>query len=229
MFGDRTEAGKALARELEALIEAAPELSDPVVLALPRGGAPIGLEVARVLGAPLDLLLVRKIGAPLQPEYAVAAVVNGDAPDVVVNEDALRAVRMSDADFEAAKRRALDEIERRRALYLSGRKRAPVEGRTVIVVDDGVATGATARAGLKAVRRRGPKALILAVPVAPLDFAKDVRAEVDRFVCLQMPSPFIAVGAHYARFDQVEDSEVTRLLDMAAAAIGEGAGPSDAE
>jgi putative phosphoribosyl transferase len=207
-FSDRTEAGRELAGELAKL-----DLREPlVVLALPRGGVPVAAEVARQLGAPLDLLLVRKIGAPSQPELAVAAIVDGERPDVVVDSRLLRqlGVDPSYVDREAAKQ--LQEIERRRVLYLGGRPPLAVQGCAAIVVDDGIATGTTMRAALQAVRRRGPAALVLAVPVAPHDTIEALRKEVDRVVCLSEPDPFYAVGAHYQDFEQVSDAEVVSIL-----------------
>ncbi|MCP4382207.1 MAG: phosphoribosyltransferase [Hyphomicrobiales bacterium] len=219
MFHDRSMAGQQLAHELEKLLKETPGLTDPVVLALPRGGLPVGFEVARALHAPLDLLLVRKIGVPFQPELAAGAVVDGDHPELVINREVLVVTGMREADLQTIKARALAEIERRRSLYLKGRKRAPVAGRTAIVVDDGIATGATVRAALKAVRRRNPKALILAVPVAPSDAAGALSNEVDHLVCLAKPEPFYAIGVHYADFRQVEDDEVVRILEEAARLI----------
>jgi putative phosphoribosyl transferase len=215
MFRDRTEAGIALARAVGALIESDPRLRAPVALALPRGGVPVAVEVARALGAPLDLLLVRKIGAPHEPEVAVGAVVEGDPPDLVVNRDVQCATGMSEAALEAAKDRQLAEIARRRTLYLADRAPVAVAGRTVVLVDDGVATGATVRAALKALRRRGPAAVILAIPVGPADVLADLRREADHVVCLETPDPFIAVGAQYADFDQVSDSEVAAVMRAA--------------
>lgn len=220
MFHNRQEAGKALAEELARIVGDDPALTDPVVLALPRGGLPVAAEIARALDAPLDIVLVRKIGVPFQPELAAAAVVDGDDPQLVVNEDVVRQAGMSKADLERAKRQQLAEIERRREQYLKGRERAPVEGRTVIVVDDGIATGATIRAALKGLRRRKPKALILAVPVAPEDTVESLGGEVDRVVCLETPPYFYAIGAHYHDFTQVSDREVVETLDAAAAARG---------
>lgn len=216
MFADRTEAGKKLAAELTRIVAEDPALTDPVVLALPRGGLPVAIEIARALKAPLDLVLVRKIGVPFQPELAAGAVVDGDDPQLVVNTDVVRLAGLSQADLDAGEARELKEIERRRDQYLKGRARAPVENRTVIVVDDGIATGATTRAALKALRRRKPKALILAVPVAPEDTVAAMRGEVDRVVCLEMPAAFYAIGAHYIDFRQVSDQEVVALLDEAA-------------
>lgn len=226
MFKDRIEAGQALATEIEHLISEDPSLATPVVLALPRGGVPVAFEIARRLNAPLDLVLVRKIGVPGQPELAAAAVVDGDEPQFVVNSDVIAQAGISAAEIEFARQRELVEIERRREMYFSGRKRIPIEGRTVIVVDDGIATGATVRAALKALRRQRPAALILAVPVAAGDTLDRLRGDVERIVCLETPRWFQAVGAHYANFGQTPDSEVIRLLD-AAADFGADAVPTD--
>jgi putative phosphoribosyl transferase len=209
-FEDRTAAGRALAHEL-----ARRELDDPVVLALPRGGVPVAVEIARTLRAPVDLLLVRKIGAPYQPELAVAAVVDGGDPDIIVNDAVVNMAEVTPDYIEQQAKRELAEIERRRELYLEGRPRVPLEARTLIVVDDGVATGASVRAALKALRRRHPKKLILAVPVAPADTVEQLQAEVDEVVCLATPEPFYAISLHYSDFHQVPDEEVVRLLDEA--------------
>lgn len=209
-FANRTEAGQALAREIVAR-----GYDDPVVLALPRGGVPVAIEVARALGAPMDLVMVRKIGVPGQPELAAAAVVNGDDPQIVHNEEIMAHVRLSHAEIERLARTQLDEIRRRRQVYLRGRTPVPVEGRTAIVVDDGIATGATMRASLKAVRRRKPANLVLAVPVAAPDTLAQMRHEVDEAICLYQPRVLGGIGAHYADFSQTSDDEVVRLLDEA--------------
>ncbi|MCS6890967.1 MAG: phosphoribosyltransferase family protein [Rhodovarius sp.] len=211
-FADRAAAGRELAAAVAALH---PER--PAVYALPRGGVAVGAEVAAALGAPLDLVLVRKLGAPLQPELAIGAVVDGTAPEMVLNEDILRATGAGPDYVEAARAAALAEIDRRRALYLRGRARIDPAGRSAIVVDDGLATGATARAALHALRRGGPARLILAVPVAPPDTLAALQAEADQVVCLHRPARFPGVGAFYQDFHQLEDAEVIRLLDAAAA------------
>lgn len=215
-YADRTEAGRALAQRLAAL-----QLPGPcVVLALPRGGVPLGLEVARALHAPLDLLLVRKIGAPWQPELAAAAIVDGDPPDLVLDEPVVAGGGITQDYIDAQAQRELQEIARRRRLYLHDRAPLPVAGRTAIVVDDGIATGTTVRAALQALRRRRPARLVLAVPVAPTEALALLRDEVDELVCLQTPAPFYAVGAHYADFHQVDDDEVVAALAAAPAADG---------
>jgi putative phosphoribosyl transferase len=190
--------------------------SDPVVLALPRGGVPVAFEVSQALAAPLDLVLVRKIGAPMQPELAVAAVVDGDRMELVVNEELARELGLTDAWIRGEATRQVEEIERRRRLYLAGRERVAVEGKTAIVIDDGIATGATTRAALRAVRSREPKHLVLAVPVAPAETVEALRGEVDEVVCLATPSPFGAIGFFYDDFRQVGDDEVRDLLARAA-------------
>ena len=207
-FADRREAGRALARRLAEL-----QLPSPrVVLALPRGGVPVAAEVARALHAPLDLLLVRKIGMPWQPELALAAVVEGDPPDLVYDEPLHHQVEVDRGYVEAQLQRQLQEIARQRRVYLSGRSPVAVQGHTVILVDDGIATGTTVRAALKALRRRQPARLVLAVPVAPRDTLQALAPEVDQIVCLASPQPFQAVGAHYLNFDAVEDAEVVDAL-----------------
>jgi len=216
-FTDRAAAGRLLGQRLRSL-----HLRPPlIVLALPRGGVPVGAAVAQALHAPLDLLLVRKIGAPWQPELALAAVVEGDPPDIVIDEDVQRGMGTHSEYIEAQAQVQLREIARQRRAYLSGRPAAPVQGSTVIVVDDGIATGTTVRAALKALRRRHPAALVLAVPVAPRDTLQALRAEVDQLVCLQAPVPFFAVGEHYLRFGQVDDDEVIAALGAAPQAAHE--------
>jgi putative phosphoribosyl transferase len=217
-FADRAAAGRQLGERLRALALKPPLL----VLALPRGGVPVAAAVAQALDAPLDLLLVRKIGAPWQPELALAAVVEGDPPDIVVDEPVRRSLGADSGYIEAQARLQLLEIARQRQAYLSGRAAVPVEGHTVIVVDDGIATGTTVRAALKALRRRHPAALVLAVPVAPRDTLQALRAEVDQLVCLQVPVPFFAVGEHYVRFGQVEDDEVIAAWGAAGPAPQDG-------
>jgi putative phosphoribosyl transferase len=216
-FADRAAAGRQLAERLRALALPPPLL----VLALPRGGVPVAAAVAQALQAPLDLLLVRKIGAPWQPELALAAVVEGDPPDIVIDEPVRRSLGADSGYIEAQARLQLREIARQRRVYLSGRAAVPVEGHTVIVVDDGVATGTTVRAALQALRRRHPAALVLAVPVAPRDTLQALSAQVDQLVCLQVPEPFFAVGEHYVHFGQVEDDEVVAALGVAGQAARE--------
>jgi putative phosphoribosyl transferase len=209
-FLDREEAGRRLAEEL------APRLSgaEVVVFALPRGGAPVAAPIARALKAPLDLALVRKIGSPYQPELAMGAVADSGTPVVVRNEDVIELIGVSDARFNEACAHECAEIERRRKLYFGARRRADARGRVAVVVDDGVATGATTRAALRAVRAQAPKRLILAVPVASTEALDALRAEADEIVCLEAHEYFYGVGGYYADFRQVSDDEVIELLDQ---------------
>jgi predicted phosphoribosyltransferase len=206
-FAGRTEAGRLLAARIVAL-----RLRNPVVYALPRGGVPVAAEVADALHAPLDLVLVRKIGAPGQPELALGAVVDGDAPETVLNPEIMEVTGATDAFIEAARQRELGEIERRRLRYLAGHPRIDPAGREAVVVDDGIATGATARAALHALRRRGAARLVLATPVAPAETLKALRGEADEIVCLFQPAPFFGIGAFYRDFHQLADDEVIGLL-----------------
>ena len=218
VYRNRREAGEALAQRLMAR-----RYADPVVLALPRGGVPVGLEVARALHAPLDVLLVRKIGAPGQPELATAAIVDGAQPELVVNEEVVAATGMTRAEIDAEAQRQLREIERRRVAYVGSRAALPLAGRTVIVVDDGIATGTSVRAALRALRARQPARLVLAVPVAPADTLARLAPLVDEVVCPATPEPFIAIGLHYADFHQLEDREVVAAMDEAAGWSSPGA------
>jgi putative phosphoribosyl transferase len=212
LFQDRTDAGQRLAERLAPYRD-----QDPVVLALVRGGVPVAFEVARALNAPLDIVLVRKIGAPWAPELAAGAVVDGATPETVLNADVVSAWAISDAYLQAEAKRELAEIERRRKLYLANRPRPPVTGRTAIVIDDGIATGATMRAALHALRRQAPKRLVAATPVAAEDTVKALRADADDVVCVAMPPGLGAIGMYYLDFSQVSDEEVIDLLDRAQA------------
>src|SRR3954449_7717035 len=206
-FDDRRDAGRQLGALLAELA-----LPEPVVLALPRGGVPIGIEVARRLAAPLDLVMVRKLGAPGHQELAAGAVVDGSSPEIVRNEEVIRAYAIDDAYLAAEAGRQLADIERRRRLYLGDRPPVPLAGRDAVVVDDGIATGATVRAALQAVRRAGPRSLTLAVPVAPRGTLDTLAGLCDRAVCLESPRGFYAVGQFYHDFSQTEDDEVVALL-----------------
>ena len=206
-FRDRSDAGRALA---QALAKYSGE--QPVVLALPRGGVPVAAEVAAALNAPLDLILVRKIGVPTQPELAMGAVADGDKPVVVRNEDVIQMAAIKDSEFKEVCDQELAEIERRRQRYLGDRARVEVAGRTAIVIDDGIATGATTRVALRVTRMRGPKKLVLATPVAPTDTMIALHGEADEVVCLEEHEFFGAIGFYYADFRQTSDQEVIDIL-----------------
>lgn len=206
-FRNRRSAGRLLAKQLLKFGG-----DHPLVLALPRGGVPVAYEVAQKLDADLDLLLVRKIGAPHHPEYGIGAVVDGDNPQVLVSRDILDHLAVPAGYIHNEAQKQLREIERRREEYLGGRKPVPISGRTVIVVDDGIATGSTVRAALRAIRQKSPSKLVLAVPVAPPDTIMALQRECDEVICLVTPDPFFAVGAHYEDFHQTSDEEVRELL-----------------
>jgi putative phosphoribosyl transferase len=206
-FKDRSEAGRKLAAALAGYKD-----QQPVVLALPRGGVPVAAEVSAALNAPLDLILVRKIGVPIQPELAMGAVVDGGQPIVVRNEDVIAVAGIEESEFKAICDSELAEIDRRRQRYLGSRQRVDISGHTAIVIDDGVATGATTRAALRATRMRNPKRLVLAVPVAPTDTIVELRSEADDVVCLEDHEFLGAIGIYYADFSQVPDEEVIDIL-----------------
>jgi putative phosphoribosyl transferase len=210
MFLDRSDAGRRLADRLLTF-----KRKHPVVLALPRGGVPVGFEIARALDAPLDLVLVRKIGAPYQEELAIGAIADGERPDLVTDPMLIASLDVTSEYLEQAKAAALEEIERRRRVWLGDRASVEVNGRTAIIVDDGIATGATMKVALRVTRRRKPARLVLAVPVAPPDTFEELRGEADETICLDTPAEFFAVGQFYRRFPQLRDEEVTTLLDQA--------------
>jgi putative phosphoribosyl transferase len=211
MFRDRHEAGRQLGIELAKL-----NLHEPVVLALPRGGVPVAAEVAKALDAPLDLIIVRKVGAPGNPELAVAAIVDGDPPDVVLNREIVEAYSLDDDELAALIKRERPELERRRLAYRGERPPLSVAGRTAIVVDDGAATGTTMKVAIRALERRSAREIIVAIPVAPPDTVADLAREADRVVCLSQPARFLALGYHYRSFPQLSDEEVTAALREAA-------------
>lgn len=206
-YENRGEAGKRLAASLGDR-----QWVEPLVLALPRGGVPVALPIAQALGAPLDLLLVRKIGVPGHPEYAAGAVADGATPEIARNEEVIAAVGLTDTAFERLAEEQMREIANRRRRYLGDRKPHPVAGRTVIVVDDGVATGATMQAGVRALRHAGARRIVIATPVAPADVVHRLEALADEVVVLDTPEPFFSVGEHYADFRQVEHDTVVKLL-----------------
>ncbi len=208
MFDDRGSAGRQLAAAMRRR-----GLTAPVVLALPRGGVPVGAEIAEALGAPLDVLMVRKLGAPGRPELAMGAVAKtGESTETVLNDDVVSLLRVRQDDIEATKAHELGVIAERERRYHGGRTRPALRGRTAIVVDDGIATGATMRAALRAVRRANPAHVVLAVPVAPPDAVRALSAEADEVVCLQQPWDLGAIGMYYRDFRQVDDSEVVAAL-----------------
>lgn len=210
LFRDRRDAGRQLGAALLYLKE-----SDPVVLALPRGGVPVAYEVAQALHAPLDVFLVRKIGAPYSPELGIGAIAEGPETFCVMNDDLVRQVRASKDYLEAERQRQAEEIERRRERYRGGRKLIDLRDQTVIVVDDGVATGGTMKVALRAIAAAGPERLVFAVPVAPKETVAALCDIADDGVCLQSPEDFRAVSQYYADFEQTTDDEVISLLQAA--------------
>ncbi len=184
-----------------------------MVFGLPRGGVVVAAEVAEALRSPLDVLVVRKLGAPHQPELAIGAVTDGDQPQRILNGELIRRLSVDQAYLDSEIAAQLDEVRRRQWLFRRGRPALPIRGRTVVVVDDGIATGATVRAGIICLRRSEPRHLILAVPVAPPETVESLRGEVDELICLHTPASFKAVGAFYVDFRQTSDEEVVALLE----------------
>ncbi|MFH0245419.1 phosphoribosyltransferase [Streptomyces sp. HK10] len=214
-FHDRTQAGRMLAEPLRDL-QRAGEIGDPLVLALPRGGVPVGDEVARALHAPLDVLVARKIGAPFNPEFGVGAVAGGGPP--LFDEQSLRMLGLTAGDLAGQVGRERAELRRREHLYRGGRPALELRGRTAVVVDDGLATGVTARAALHAARVLEPELLVLAVPVSSVQAAAAMEGVADLLVCLETPPSFQGVGQWYEDFHQVGDEEVVAALRASAAA-----------
>jgi putative phosphoribosyl transferase len=215
-FRDRREAGQRLAERLSGL-----RGSRPLVLGLPRGGVPVAFEVARALDAPLDVLVVRKIGVPFQPELGMGAV--GEDGVRVLNPAVVRDAGVTDAQLAEVETRERAEVEQRAARLRGGRPAAPLTGRTVIIVDDGLATGGTARAAMRVARARGAERVVLAVPVAPPDTVAALAREADEVISVEMPEPFFAIGGWYADFTPTSEQEVVDLL----AAGGSGRPSSD--
>ena len=206
LFEDRVDAGRQLAERLAPYAE-----ERPVVFALPRGGVPVGAEVSRSLGAPLEVIVSRKLGAPGQPEFGIGAVAPGGVR--VLNERAVRALGIEENYLERVSAHESAEVERRLKLFRGDRPYPDLEGRTAILVDDGLATGVTARAALLALRRMNPRRLVLAVPVCALQTAELLRPEADDLICLLAPANLEAVGLWYRNFEQTSDEEVVRLLE----------------
>ncbi|MFQ4140615.1 phosphoribosyltransferase [Chlorogloeopsis sp. ULAP02] len=207
---DRTAAGQFLAKELAAYANR----SDLLVLALPRGGVPVAFEVAKALNAALDIFVVRKLGVPDQPELAMGAIASGGVR--VLNQDIVRSLRLTETEISREEAKQRQELERREHLYRGNRPLPVVRGRTVIVVDDGLATGATMRAAIMALGTQQPARLVIAVPVAAPQTCQEFESEVDEVVCTVTPTPFYSVGLWYENFPQTSDEEVRSLLVKAA-------------
>src|SRR6516225_9483332 len=207
LFRDRSHAGRKLGKALVGY-----KAQQPVVLALPRGGVSVAGKVCAALNAPLDLILVRKIGVPFQPELAMGAVVDGSTPIIVRNEEVIRLADIDESTFKVVCDDELAEIERQRQCYLGTQARLEIGGCTAIVIDDGIATGATTRAALRATRVRNPHQLVLAIPVAPTETLIEMRQEADDVVCLEAYQRFGAIGWFYEDFTQVADEQVIAAL-----------------
>lgn len=206
-FIDRRDAGQRLAAQLKSR-----SFADPVILALPRGGVPVGFEVAQALDAPLDVLLVRKLGAPGFEELGIGAIIDGASPQLVLDAETIAMLRITPGYIDQERDRQLAEIERRRRLYRGDLPAVSVEDRTAIIADDGIATGGTVLVALRALNAALPKRTVVAVPVAPPETLAKLSLEADDVICLATPSPFGAVGRYYDDFTQTTDEEVIRLL-----------------
>lgn len=207
MFIDREDAGRKLAARLSYLKD-----EDAVVLAIPRGGVVVGVQVAKELSLPLGLIIPRKIGAPGNPELAIGAVAGIGA--AFLNEQLIKTLNVSEEYIKKEIKHQLDEIKRREQIYLQGKSPIPVEGKIALVVDDGLATGATAIAAVRALRLQKPSKIILAVPVAPFDSKEALGKEADEVVVLDVPPVFYAVGQFYENFEQTSDEEVKQILEV---------------
>jgi putative phosphoribosyl transferase len=215
MFSDRADAGRRLASRLASLH------GDVVVLGLPRGGVPVAFEVARELGAPLDVIVVRKLGLPYQPELAMGAI--GEGGVRIINDEVVRGSWVSPEVIDGVERRERRELARQAERFRAGRARADVAGRTAVLVDDGIATGSTARAACRVARGQGAARVILAAPVGPPGSARDLLGSCDDVVCVETPPSFGSVGQWYANFAPVSDATVADLLRRAAQAPPERA------
>lgn len=208
VFHDRVDAGKKLADKLSQY-----RSKDVVVLAIPRGGVVVGFEVAGDIGAPLSVIVPRKIGAPGNPELAIGAVT--EEGDTYIDSTIVKSLGVTQSYIDEVKQQEVEEIKRRMKTYLGDKQRPEIQGKTVILVDDGIATGATMKAAIRTVRRHGPSKVVVAVPVAPPETVESLKELVDSVVCLETPSFFYAIGQFYQEFDQVGDAEVIRLLRLA--------------
>jgi putative phosphoribosyl transferase len=207
VFRDRQEAGQLLASELVGL-----KLREPVVLALPRGGVPVAAVISNALGAPLDLIIVRKVGAPGNSELAVAAIVDGDPPDVVLNREIVEVYGLDNADLAALVNTERPELDRRRVVYRGNSRPVSIAGKTAILVDDGAATGTTMKVAIRALKHRSPREIVVVLPVAPPDTVAELAREADRIVCLSQPPHFRALGYYYRNFPQLTDDDVVSAL-----------------
>ena len=208
MFRDREDAGQQLAERLLHLRDV-----NPLIFGLPRGGVVIASEVAAALGAPLDVLVVRKLGAPGRPELALGAITVGDDPHLTLNQDLIDLISVSDEYLQMEMDTQREEVKRRNDRYRQGRPALSVEGRTTIIIDDGIATGATVLAGIMGLKDRKPGRLVLAVPVAASDSLEKLSQYVDEVVCLHAPDDFMSVGVFYNDFHQTTDDQVMELLE----------------
>ncbi|MBI4455318.1 MAG: phosphoribosyltransferase [Acidobacteria bacterium] len=215
LFRNRTEAGQLLAEKLTAYANR----SDVLVLALPRGGLPVALEVARALHAPLDVFLVRKLGVPGHEELAMGAIATGGMR--VINEDVVGYLRIPERVIDSVAAKELQELQRRERVYRGNRPFPAIHGWKIILVDDGLATGSTMRAAVAALRKQQPDRTIVAVPVAPLSIYREFQQEVDEIVCIFTPEPFDGVGRWYQDFAQMADDEVRDLLERAQLELGQ--------
>jgi putative phosphoribosyl transferase len=206
MFRDRTEAGRILAQRLDHL-----RGGDLVVLGLPRGGVPVAFEVAHGLGAPLDVIMVRKLGVPFQPELAMGAI--GEGGIRILNTRVLSLAGVDDRQLATIEARERRELERRVSVYRGSAQRLSLEGRTAVIVDDGIATGSTVRAAAEVAREQGAARIVIAAPVAPADTLAALESVADEVVVVDIPEPFMAIGSFYRDFTQTTDTEVTRLLE----------------
>lgn len=219
-FLDRSDAGRRLAARLLHL-----RGEDVVVLGLPRGGVPVAAEVARALGAPLDVILVRKLGVPVQPELGMGAIGEGDVR--IINPEVVAITHVTEREIAAVERRERAELDRRARRFRGDRPRTPLTGRTAIIIDDGIATGSTARAAAQVARAQGAVRVVLAVPVAPPSARASLAADADEVICLETPRHFLAIGEWYRDFSQTSDDEVVRLLQRAAAETGPVSAPGE--